>query len=101
MSNGNCSSSSSSSSSSSCSSNSSSSSTSSKITNIWNLHCKQEYIVLQQKLEKFHNAKLTTGALSGDLARTIGSAKEDTTKPIVMNIANSYAAVLLDPELSV
>jgi len=52
-------------------------------------------------LEKFHNAKLTTGALSGDLARTIGSAKEDTTKPIVMNIANSYAAVLLDPELSV
>jgi len=47
------------------------------------------------------NAKLTTGPPSGDLARTIGSAKEDTTKPIVTNIANSYAAVLLDPELSV
>jgi hypothetical protein len=31
----------------------------------------------------------------------MGSAKEDTTKPIFMNIANSYAAVLLDPELRV
>ena len=56
---------------------------------------------LTTKAGTFHNAKLTTGALSGDLARTIGSAKEDTTKPIVMNMANSYAAALLDPELSV
>jgi hypothetical protein len=31
----------------------------------------------------------------------MGSAKEDTTKPIVMDIANSYAAVLLDPELHI
>jgi hypothetical protein len=52
-------------------------------------------------LGNYHKAKLTTGSFSGDLARTMGSAKEDTTKPIVMNIANSYAAVLLDPELSV
>ena len=56
---------------------------------------------LTTKAGKFHNAKLTTGSLSGDLARTIGSAKEDTTKPIVTNIANSYAAVPLDPELSI
>jgi hypothetical protein len=31
----------------------------------------------------------------------MGSAKEDSTKPIVMNIANSYAAVLLVPELCI
>lgn len=49
---------------------------------------------------KFLNIRLTTGALSGDLARTMGSAKEDTTNPIVINIANSYAAVLLEPEFS-
>jgi hypothetical protein len=52
-------------------------------------------------LEKLHNIKLTTGSCSGDLARTMGSANEDTTKPIVINIANSYAAVLLEPEFSV
>jgi hypothetical protein len=48
----------------------------------------------------FQTIGLTTGALSGDLARTMGSAKEDTTKPIVINIASSYAAVLLEPEFS-
>jgi hypothetical protein len=31
----------------------------------------------------------------------MGSAKEDTTKPIVTNIGNSYAAVLLVPELCI
>jgi hypothetical protein len=40
-------------------------------------------------LGNFQNIGLTTGALSGDLARTMGSAKEDTTKPIVTNIASS------------
>ena len=46
-------------------------------------------------------SRLTTGSLAGDLARIIGNAKDDTTNPIVMNIASSYAAVLLDPEFSV
>lgn len=53
-----------------------------------------------KSLTKFLNIRLTTGALSGDLARTMGSAKEDTTNPIVINIANSYTAVLLEPEFS-
>lgn len=34
-------------------------------------------------------AILTTGFPSGDLANTIGRAKDETTQPIVRNIANS------------
>jgi hypothetical protein len=56
---------------------------------------------IRKSLGKSHNVKLTTGFSAGDLARTIGSANEDTTKPIVINIASSYAAVLLEPVFSV
>lgn len=35
--------------------------------------------------------------MAGDLAKTIGRAKDDTTKPIVMNIANSRHGLELLP----
>lgn len=43
----------------------------------------------------------TTGWAAGDRANTIGRAKDDTTNPIVINIANSKHGLLLLPESSV
>jgi hypothetical protein len=44
---------------------------------------------------------LTIGSFMGDLAKTIGRANDDTTNPIVRNIANSKYDLFEFPDSSV